>query len=95
MFFLIWALTGVLKDMVKQRRWRQPLGRHLQLISEYINLFIAGKGSCSHFQNFPIDLMSDTIGLMKTIDSYNRSYLNWLKANVSNPEKFLNDVKFS
>jgi len=39
--------------------------------------------------------MEDTIGLLKQIESYNRNYSNWLKANVSNPEKFLNDVKVS
>lgn len=89
MFFLIWALTGVLKDMVKQRRWRQPLGRHLQLISEHLERFLAGKGSCAHFHRFDISLMEDTIGLLKQIENYNRNYSEWLLANVPHPEKFL------
>ena len=79
-------------EIKKHRRWRKPLAAHLTLIREHMLRFIQSKGSCSHFHRLPVDMMEETIHLIKSIGTYNEQYKEWIKANESNSERFLKEA---
>jgi len=78
----------VLSDKPK-RRWRQPLSKHIALMAEHIEVFVAARGQCRHFDRFGADLMRKTLKLHRNLNEFNRDYVSWLKDNVDNFEKLL------
>jgi len=79
-------------DTKRHRRWRKPLAAHLRLTKEHLLRFIQSKGSCSHFHRLPVNMMEETIYLIKQIGTYNEQYKEWIKANESNSERFLREA---
>ena len=78
----------VLSDKPK-RRWRQPLSKHIALMAEHLEVFVAARGQCRHFDRFGADLMRKTFKLHRNLNDFNRDYVSWLKDNVDNFEKLL------
>jgi hypothetical protein len=78
----------VLSDKPK-RRWRQPLSKHIALMAEHLEVFVAARGQCRHFDRFGADLMRKTLKLHRNLNEFNRDYVSWLKDNVDNFEKLL------
>ena len=78
----------VLSDKPK-RRWRQPLSKHIALMAEHLEVFVAARGQCRHFDRFGADLMRKTLKLHRNLNEFNRDYVSWLKNNVDNFEKLL------
>ena len=72
-----------------KRRWRQPLSKHIALMAEHIEVFVAARGQCRHFDRFGADLMRKTFKLHRNLNEFNRDYVSWLKDNVDNFEKLL------
>ena len=72
-----------------KRRWRQPLSKHIALMAEHIEVFVAARGQCRHFDRFGADLMRKTLKLHRNLNEFNRDYVSWLKDNVDNFEKLL------
>ena len=72
-----------------KRRWRQPLSKHIALMAEHIEVFVASRGQCRHFDRFGADLMRKTLKLHRNLNEFNRDYVSWLKDNVDNFEKLL------
>ena len=72
-----------------KRRWRQPLSKHIALMAEHIEVFVAARGQCRHFDRFGADLMRKTFKLYRNLNEFNRDYVSWLKDNVDNFEKLL------
>jgi hypothetical protein len=76
-----------------KRRWRQPLSKHIALMAEHLEVFMAARGQCRHFVRFDADLMLNTLNLYRDLKTYNRAYVTWLRKNVSNCDRFLPQVK--
>ena len=72
-----------------KRRWRQPLSKHIALMAEHIEVFVAARGQCRHFDRFGADLMRKTLKLHRNLNEFNRDYVSLLKDNVDNFEKLL------
>ena len=72
-----------------KRRWRQPLSKHIALMAEHLEVFVAARGQCRHFDRFGADLMRKTFKLHRNLNEFNRDYVSWLKDNVDNFEKLL------
>lgn len=72
-----------------KRRWRQPLSKHIALMAEHLEVFVAARGQCRHFDRFGADLMRKTLKLHRNLNEFNRDYVSWLKDNVDNFEKLL------
>ena len=72
-----------------KRRWRQPLSKHIALMTEHLEVFVAARGQCRHFDRFGADLMRKTFKLHRNLNEFNRDYVSWLKDNVDNFEKLL------
>mgnify|MGYP000111925667 CR=1 FL=1 len=72
-----------------KRRWRQSLSKHIALIAEHLEVFVAARGQCRHFDRFGADLMRKTFKLHRNLNDFNRDYVSWLKDNVDNFEKLL------
>ena len=79
----------IIEDQKTRRRWRQPLSKHIALMAEHIEVFVAARGQCRHFDRFGADLMRKTLKLHRNLNEFNRDYVSWLKDNVDNFEKLL------
>ena len=79
----------IIEDQKTRRRWRQPLSKHIALMAEHLEVFVASRGQCRHFDRFGADLMQKTLKLHRNLNEFNRDYVSWLKDNVDNFEKLL------
>jgi|TARA_B110000438_G_C15166133_1_gene373924 hypothetical protein len=68
------------------------MAAQLTLVREHMLRFIQSKGSCSHFHRLPVNMMEETIHLIKSIGTYNEQYKEWIKANEKNSERFLKEA---
>ena len=73
------------------RRWRQPLSKHIALMAEHLEVFVASRGQCRHFDQFGADLMRKTLKLHRNLNDFNRDYVSWIRANVQECDRFLPD----
>ena len=58
-------------------------------MAEHLEVFVAARGQCRHFDRFGADLMRKTLKLHRNLNEFNRDYVSWLKDNVDNFEKLL------
>ena len=68
------------------------MAAQLTLVREHMLRFIQSKGSCSHFHRLPVNMMEETIHLIKSIGTYNEQYKEWIKVNEKNAERFLKEA---
>ena len=68
------------------------MAAHLTLVRDHMLRFIQSKGSCSHFHRLPVNMMEETIHLIKSIGTYNEQYKEWIKVNEKNAERFLKEA---
>jgi len=74
-----------------KRRWRQPLSKHIALMAEHLEVFVAARGQCRHFDRFGADLMRKTLKLHRNLNEFNRDYVSWIRTNVQECDRFLPD----
>ena len=74
-----------------KRRWRQPLSKHIALMAEHIEVFVAARGQGRHFDRFGADLMRKTFKLHRNLNDFNRDYVSWIRTNVQECDRFLPD----
>jgi hypothetical protein len=79
----------IIEEQKTRRRWRRPLSKHIALMAEHLEVFVAARGQCRHFDRFGADLMRKTFKLHRNLNEFNRDYVSWLKDNVDNFEKLL------
>ena len=79
----------IIEEQKTRRRWRRPLSKHIALMAEHLEVFVAARGQCRHFDRFGADLMRKTFKLHRNLNDFNRDYVSWLKDNVDNFEKLL------
>ena len=72
------------------KRWRLTWAAHCRTFAEHGLRFCKCAGGINHFDKMPIDLSTDTIELIQTIERYSKNYEEWIKSGaVKNPDKFL------
>ena len=79
----------IIEEQKTRRRWRRPLSKHIALMAEHIEVFVAARGQCRHFDRFGADLMRKTFKLHRNLNEFNRDYVSGVKDNVDNFEKLL------
>ena len=60
-------------------------------MAEHIEVFVAARGQCRHFDRFGADLMRKTLKLHRNLNEFNRDYVSWIRANVQECDRFLPD----
>ena len=60
-------------------------------MAEHIEVFVAARGQCRHFDRFGADLMRKTLKLYRNLNDFNRDYVSWIRANVQECDRFLPD----
>ena len=47
----------IIEEQKPRRMWRRPLSKHIALMAEHLEVFMAARGQCRHFVRFDADLM--------------------------------------
>ena len=83
----------IIEEQKTRRTWRRPLSKHIALMAEHLEVFVAARGQCRHFNKFDADLMRKTFKLHRNLNEFNRDYVSWIRANVQECDRFLPQVK--
>ena len=81
----------IIEEQKTRRRGRRPLSKHIALMAEHLEVFMAARGRCRHFVRFDADLMLNTLKLHQNLNDFNRNYVSWIRANVQECDRFLPD----
>ena len=81
----------IIEEQKTRRRWRRPLSKHITLMAEHLEVFVAARGQCRHFDRFGADLMRKTFKLHRNLNDFNRDYVSWIRTNVQECDRFLPD----